>query len=100
MTFNWGIRNQRTQSRILGLCGNDRIFNTNSINPFFYYILNDRILNTNSINPFFYYILNMEMKSQSLSNFCMELQAPACHNNSQVHLLQHLIVFQSQYNLT
>ena len=82
MTYNWGIRNLRTQSRILGPCGNDRIFNTNSI------------------NPFFYYILNMEMKSQSLSNFCMELQAPACHNNPQVHSLQHLIVFQSQYDLT
>ena len=81
MTFNWGTRNLRTQSRILGPCGNDKIFDTNSI------------------NPIFYYILNMEMKSQSLSNFCVELQAPARHNNSQVHLLQYLLVFQSQYNL-
>ena len=82
MAFNWGTRNLRTQSRILKPCGNDRIFNTKSI------------------NPIFYYILNMEMKPQSLSNFCMELQAPARHSNSQVHLLQHLLVFQSQHNLT
>ena len=76
MTFNWGTRNLRTQSKILEPYGNDRIFNTNSI------------------NPIFYYILNMEMKSQSFSNFCMELQAPPHHNNSQAHLLQHLLVFQ------
>ena len=81
MTFNWGTRNLRTQSKILGPCGNNRIFNTNSI------------------NPIFYYSLNMEMKSQSLSNFCIELQAPARRNNSQVHLLQHLLVLQSQSNL-
>ena len=82
MTFNWVTRNLRTQSRILGPCGNDKIFSINSI------------------NPIFYYTLNMEMKSQSLSNFCMKLQAPARHNNLQVHLLQHLFVFQSQNNLT
>ena len=75
MTFNLGTRNLRTQPRIIGPCGNDRIFNANSI------------------NPIFYYILNMEMKSLSLSNFCMELQAPARHNNSQVHLLQLICLF-------
>ena len=75
MTFNLGTRNLRTQPGILGPCGNDRIFNANSI------------------NPIFYYILNMKMKSQSLSNFCMELQAPAHHNNSQIPLLQLIYLF-------
>ena len=35
----------------------------------------------------------MEMKSQSLSNFCMELQAPARHSNLQVHLMQLIYLF-------
>ena len=74
------MRNLKTQSRtstfrILGPCGNDRIFNINSI------------------NTIFYYILKMEMKSQSLSNVCMEPQAPARHNNLQVHLLQLIHLF-------
>ena len=36
MAFNWGTGNLSTQSRILGPCGNDRILNTDSINPIFY----------------------------------------------------------------
>ena len=78
MTFNLGTRNQRTHPRILEPCRNDGVFNTNSI------------------NSIFYCILTMETKLQLLSTFCMELQAPASHNNTIIQST----CFQSQYNLT
>ena len=37
---------------------------------------NDRVFNTNSINPIFYYILNMEVKSQPLSNLVLGQNPP------------------------
>ena len=33
------------------------------------------LLNTYSMKPMFYYILDIKMTSQSLSSFCIELQA-------------------------
>ena len=53
----------------------------------------NRRCDTNSINPTFYYILDIEMMSQSLSNFFMELRAAACHNNSQHSVSDHHNLF-------
>ena len=51
---------------------------------------NNRRCDTNSINPIFYYILDIEVTSQSLSNFFVELRSAVCHNNAQVVKLKYI----------